>query len=106
MMKKTNTNMKGKIESTLATIDSIQEVKVSPFFKDKTMKRLFSKKQEEESYVWSWFTPKIQLAMLACIVVLNIFAFSQLKQDAYEDEMSQFVESYGFSTSNETSLIN
>lgn len=99
-----NNDILKKVNETFKVIEIIDDVYVSPSFKDKTMRRLFSKK-EEESYVWSWFTPKIQLATLTCVVILNVVAFSQLKQDTYNNDISQFAESYGFSIDNETSLI-
>ena len=100
-----NNNMKEKIESTFNALDSIKEVQVSPFFKDKTMQKIFSEKKET-TYVWSWFTPKVQLATLVCIVILNVVAFSQLEQDSYNEDIYEFAESYGFSVTDDTSFIN
>lgn len=102
---KTNKNIQSKIDGTLNAIDTIEKVKISPFFKDKTMRRLFAKK-EEQQIVWSWFTPKLQLATLVCVVVLNVIAFTKLQETSYDDNINQFAESYGLSTSTETSLLN
>ena len=102
---KTNKDIQNKIDSTLSAIDTIEEAKVSPFFKDKTMQRLFAEK-EEKQIAWSWFTPKLQLATLVCVVILNAIALTKLQETSYDDNVNQFAESYGLSTSTETSLLN
>ena len=102
---KTNKDIKPEIDSIFEVIDAIEPVNVSPFFKDKTMQRLFSEK-EEKQIVWSWFTPKMQLVTLVGVVILNIIAFTRLQESSYSDNVKQFAESYGLSTSTETSLLN
>jgi len=101
----THKNIHEKVENTFQTIEAIEEVKVSPFFKERTLQRIFAEK--EEPVVWPWFTPKLQLATLVCFVVLNVFAFIQLESDTYESNVDDFAESYGLSTDNdsETSLF-
>lgn len=102
-----NKDIQNKIDSTLNAMDVIEGVNVSPFFKDKTMQRLFT--EEEEITVWNWFTPKLQLATLVCVIVLNVFAFSKLNasnNSSYDDSIDQFAETYGLSTSLETSFLN
>lgn len=101
----TNKNIQEKVDDVFAAIDGIENVNVSPFFKDKTMQRLFTEK-EEVAATWSWFTPKLQLATLVCVVVLNVIAFSQLQTTTYNDNMSQFAETYGLSISDDTSVLN
>ena len=101
----TNKEIQKKIDSTLDAIDAIETVNVPPFFKDKTMQRLFAE-HEEKQVAWSWFTPKLQFATLVCIVVLNVIAFTNLQKTAYDENVSQFAESYGLSTSTETSVLN
>ena len=101
----TNKNIQHKIERTLEVMDTIETVNVSPFFKGKTMNRLFAEKEEQQT-VWSWFTPKLQLATLVCIIVLNIVASTKLKETKYDENVSQFAETYGLSTNTTTSLLN
>ena len=101
---KTNKDIQNKIDSTMSAMDTIGSVKVSPFFKDKTMQRLFSEK-EEDQMVWSWFTPKLQLVALICIVAINVFVFTQLNTDLYNTNVNQFAETYGLTTSTETPLF-
>ena len=88
-------------------MDAIETVNVSPFFKDKTMQRLFAEK-EETTTVWNWFTPKLQLATLVCVVVLNVIAFPKLDDaTSYDENVSEFAESYGLSASDDdTSILN
>lgn len=100
-----NNNIKKKIDSILNSADAIEEVKISPFFKDQTLQRLFTEKEKQQS-AFSWFSPKLQFATLACVVILNVFAFTKLKETTYNENVSQFAESYGLSTSTETFLLN
>jgi hypothetical protein len=103
----TGRNIQNKINATFDTLDSIESVSVSPFFKDKTMNVLFSEKEAKQT-AWNWFTPKLQLATLVCIVVLNVIAFAKLDTaSTYEESMSEFASSYGLSTSdNYISILN
>ena len=103
----TNKNIQSKIDSTLSVMDAIETVNVSPFFKGKTMQRLFAEK-EETTTVWNWFTPKLQLATLVCVVVLNVIAFTKLDDaTSYDENVSEFAESYGLSASDDdTSILN
>lgn len=103
----TDRNIQNKINDTLNTLESIENVNVSPFFKGKTMQLLFAEKDLEQT-VWAWFTPKLQLATLVCVVVLNVIAFTKLEEaSSYDENLSEFAESYGLSTSDDdTSLLN
>ena len=102
----TKKNIQDKIDDTLKAMDSVQEVKVSPFFKDKTMQLLFEEK-EEQNIAWSWFTPKLQLATLVCFVVLNVLALRQYNANKYNTNIDEFAETYGLETTEtEISLFN
>ena len=103
---KTNNNIAEKVKSTFESIDHIQDIKTSPFFKDKTMRKLFDAKVAEDKIVFSWFTPKLQLATLVCIISLNAFALIQLKTTIYDSNVSNFGENYSLSNNNETSILN
>ena len=102
----TNNNIAEKVKSTFESIDHIQDIKTSPFFKDKTMRKLFDAEVEEDKIVFSWFTPKLQLASLVCVIALNVFAFIQLKSTTYDSNVSNFSENYSLSTNSETSILN
>jgi len=100
-----NKNIQDKVNSTLNVLDALQTPQVSPFFKDKTMQRMFQNKEEEQE-VWSWFTPKIQLATLVCVVVLNIVAFAKMKSSSYDENINDFAETYGLTISTENTFLN
>ncbi|WP_372756628.1 hypothetical protein [Mariniflexile sp.] len=101
----TNKDLQNKIDSTLNAIDAIESVNVSPFFKDKTMQRLFAEKDEPVT-TWSWFSPKLQLATLVCVIVLNIIAFSEISKSNYDENINDFAETYGLSVSTDSSILN
>ena len=102
---KTNVEMNKKVNDTFDAIESIQEVKVSPFFKENVMHQIRSASEEIQDSTWSWFTPKLQLATLVCVVILNIMAFNNLKETTYDESLSNFAESYGLSTNTESTLL-
>ena len=102
---KINKNIQYKIDKTIDSIDAIDQVKVSPFFKDKMMKRLFNEEKEEQ-YVFSWFSPKLQFATLVCVIVLNLVAFNKIQKDSYNENVSSFATSYGLQSDSENSIFN
>ncbi|MFB0937379.1 MAG: hypothetical protein ACJAV9_000108 [Urechidicola sp.] len=101
---KTNKNIQHNIDATFDALDSVKEVDVPPFFKEKVMKRLFSQ-EKEEKYIWFWFTPKFQLATLVCVIVLNLVAFTELQADAYNDNVRSFGTTYGLQSDAENSIF-
>ncbi|WP_397363158.1 hypothetical protein [Olleya sp. R77988] len=102
---KTNKNIQQQIENTFDAMDSIQQVNVSPFFKDKTLQRMFSKKEETVS-IWSWFTPQLQLATLVCVLAINVYAIRQIKNSSYNESISTFATDYGLSAESKSSTFN
>lgn len=86
-------------------VDAIDAVKVSPFFKEKTMHRLFSEKAPEE-LVFPWFTPKLQFAALVGVIVFNAFVFSNLGVATTDENVDEFTEVYALNTDSEISLSN
>jgi hypothetical protein len=98
-------NIKQNIEETLNVTDSIKDIKVSPFFKDKTLDLLFAEKEVTQTTRF-WFSPKLQLATLACVVIFNLYAFTKLKETTYNENVNQFAESYGLSKASENYLLN
>lgn len=103
----TNNNLQQHIDETINVLDDLKPVSLSPFFKDKTMNVLFAEKQEEQDIARTWFTPKWQLATLALVVVLNIMAFAKRDDTStYDEAVTEFAESYGLSTSDDTLILN
>jgi hypothetical protein len=72
--------------NTLDILDAIQEVQVSPFFKNKVLNRREQQKEVKESS-FSWFSPQLQFASLAlviCIIVKKIFFSISISHDSQE----------------------
>jgi len=102
---KINVDMTKKVNDTFDSIETIQEVKVSPFFKENVMHKIRMASEDIQETTYSWFTPKLQLATLVCVVVLNMMAFNNLKETTYDKNVSSFAESYGLSTTIESTLL-
>ncbi|MEO1031370.1 MAG: hypothetical protein AAFX55_08185 [Bacteroidota bacterium] len=102
----THKDIKQKIEATLNSADTIEEVKISPFFKEKALCQMFAEKQQEPFVLWSWLTPQVQLAALFLIVAINVFAMMQLRNKYYDNEISNFADSYGLTVDASESLMN
>lgn len=102
---KKNKNIQQQVENTFDAIDSIRQVSVSPFFKDKVLDSMFSKKEESIS-ILNWFTPQLQLATLICILAINLYAITQLKTSNYKQSISSFATDYGLTTETNSSFFN
>ncbi|WP_430409054.1 hypothetical protein [Kordia sp.] len=103
---KTPEEINKDIEATFDVLENINEVNVSPFFKDKTMQRLFAEKEEIVSTSFGWFTPKLQLATLVCILIVNVFGILQLTKTEYNDSISEFANAYELSQETQPSVFN
>lgn len=102
---RTNLEIEKKVKATIDSVESIEEVSVSPFFKEKVMHQIRTASEDRKEIVLSWFTPRLQLATLVCIVVLNIIAFSNLEDNSYDENLNEFAESYGLSTSTDIAIL-
>lgn len=94
-----------KVNATLSVVDTIQEVKVSPFLKDKVLNNLTAKVEETQK-VWSWYTPKYQIATLIVVILLNVYAYKVLTSDEYNTTVEEFVDTYDFGDEMYTSIFN
>ena len=103
---KPNSEIKKKVKDTFDSIESIKEVQVSPFFKENVMHQIRNASEDIQEATRSWFTPKLQLATLVCVVVLNVMAFTKLKETSYNENVIEFAESYGLSISTGNSILN
>lgn len=65
-----NKEIDKKVEDTFMAIETIEKVKVSPYFKHKVLQKINEEKEEKEK-VFSWLTPKFQLAAVLVILFLN-----------------------------------
>lgn len=94
-----------KVNTTLNAVDTIQEVKVSPFLKDRILNNI-NTEVEETQKIWSWFTPKLQVAMLIAVILLNVYAYKVLTSDNYNTTVEEFVDTYDFGEETYTSIFN
>lgn len=101
---KTSKYIRDKVDDVLNSVDAINDVKVSPYFKDKAIQVLFSEKESRPSS-WSWMMPKLQLAALLCFIVLNIFALTQINKPSYDEYISEFADLYDLNVSEDNSLL-
>lgn len=100
-----NTEIDNKVKATIDSVDSIQEVNVSPFLKDRILHQLDAE-EELSSSVLSWFTPQLQLAALCLVILLNVYAYSVLTSQEYETKVEEFVDTYDFGDETYTSIFN
>jgi len=96
-----------QVAATFKVLDTIEEVKVNHFFKHKVLQQLNNQK-EEKTRILAWFTPRLQLATLALVILLNtsavLYAFSFQEQTSV-DSLDTFAQEY-FLQSETTSLLN
>lgn len=100
-----DTELNKKVKATLNVADTIQEVKVSPFLKDRILNNLNTEIDETQK-VWAWFTPKFQLATLIVVILLNVYAYKVLTSDNYNTTVEEFVDTYDFGEETYTSIFN
>ncbi|PQJ81399.1 hypothetical protein [Polaribacter glomeratus] len=96
-----------QVEAAFNALGVIGEVKVNHFFKHKVLQQLAHQK-EEKSKVFTWFTPQLQMASLALIVLLNasaiLYAFSA-QTDTLDASLETFAQEYSLQ-SETTSILN
>ena len=85
-----------QIDKTLEIGSQLTQVEISHQFKEKVMSQLFTEK--EISSIFSWFTPKLQLATLAMIIFLNTLAVTYISQSNYKSNIQTFAQSFNLST--------
>ena len=85
-----------QVAATFKALETIEEVKVNHFFKQKVLQQLNNQKEEKTS-ILAWFTPSLQLATLALVVLLNtsavFYAFSLQEQNSV-DSLDTFAKEY------------
>jgi hypothetical protein len=102
-----NSKIKDKVNETFKSLDAIHEVNISPFFKDKTMRLLFTETPTDKyAWLWAWFTPKLQLATLVSFILINIYTFSKMNENEYKETVSVFAETYGLKVDNQSKMFN
>ena len=85
-----------QVIAAFKVLDTLEELKVNPFFKHKVLQQLNNQKEEKTS-ILAWFTPSLQLATLALVVLLNtsavFYAFSLQEQNSV-DSLDTFAQEY------------
>lgn len=96
-----------QVEATFKALDVIEEVKVNHFFKHKVLQQIEHQKEEKTS-ILTWFTPQLQIATLALIVLLNasavVYAFSSQSKTS-SGGLETFAQEYSLQ-SETISLLN
>ena len=100
-----NSEIDKKVKMTIDSVDSMEEVRVSPFLKDRILHQLHAK-EELSSPVFSWFTPQLQLVALCMVIVLNVYAYTILTSQEYETKVEEFLDTYDFEDETYTSIFN
>ncbi|MFY9243289.1 MAG: hypothetical protein WAO74_09700 [Polaribacter sp.] len=99
--------IKQQVDDTFKVLDSFDVVKVNSFFKHKVLQKINAEKElEEKSIVFGWFTPKLQLATLGLVLLLNassIFYVFLSQEKNTEVTIETFAKSYSLQT--ETNYI-
>ena len=97
-----------RIDELIDASGDIQSVNTPPFFKDKVLNRLRQVKEgsHPEQPILQWLSPKFQVIALVVFVILNGSALLYYHQDMKAQELQTFAETYGFSASEETSILN
>jgi hypothetical protein len=85
-----------QVAATFKALETIEEVKVNHFFKQKVLQQLNNQKEEKTS-ILAWFTPSLQWATLALMVLLNtsavFYAFSFQEKNSV-DSFDTFAKEY------------
>lgn len=96
-----------QVDATFKTLDAIEEVKVNHFFKHKVLQQLENEKEEKIS-ILNRFTPKLQLATLVIVLLINtsavLYAFSSQEQIS-ETSIENFAQEYSLQ-SESNSILN
>jgi len=100
-----NSEIDKKVKATIDSIELIEEVRVSPFLKDRILHQLDAKEELSLS-VFNWFTPQLQLAALSLVILLNVYAYTKLSSQEYETKVEEFVDTYDFGDETYTSIFN
>lgn len=96
-----------QVEAAFNTLDAIEEVNVNHFFKHKVLQQIENKK-EVKTRIFTWFTPQLQMATLAIVLLLNVsailYVFSSQK-DTSNSSLESFAQEYSLQPET-TSLLN
>ncbi len=96
-----------QVEAAFNALGVIEEVKVNHFFKHKVLQKIVHQKVEKAK-VFTWFTPQLQMASLALVLLLNasaiLYAFSS-QTTTSDTSLESFAQEYSLQ-SETISLLN
>ena len=105
-------DIKNSVKETLEVLDDIKKVEVSPFFAHQVLQAIKIEKEhqiEKTDAVFSWFSPNVQLASLAIILIINVtailYGFKAGEVSSSSSEIEQFAVEYHLQSEN-NSIIN
>lgn len=94
-----------KVNKAFEALEEIKEVKVNANFKQNVFRKL-EEETDDVAVVFNWFTPKLQLAVMVIVLLVNasaiVYSFSSLTE---ETNISGFAEAYNLTTT-DTLIIN
>ncbi len=94
-----------QVKLTIDAADKIEQVKASPFLKNKVMRRLFDEPQEQIQLLFPWFTPRLQLTTLAVLILMNIIAFRTMSLSSSSEDIDRFAQAYELIQDNDVTLF-
>ena len=95
------------IDELLDSNSDIKKVAAPPFFKERVLREISANKENKEPQPWMyWMTPKFQWMALGLFVLLNFAVLYYYNTSSQEKELETFASSYGFASSEETSILN
>lgn len=85
-------NLENKIEEVFTSLNEINEVKVSALFKEKVLGNI--ENSEPELIYYSWFTPRLQIAAMVIIILVNTLAVYHLFLNQDSASLENLAEQY------------
>ncbi|MBV7268618.1 hypothetical protein [Winogradskyella luteola] len=100
-----NPEIDKKVKATLDAIETIEDVRVSSFLKDRILASTNNTDTVEMDNLWSWFTPSLQFIILVVFMVLNIYTCINLDAEDYNASVDEFIEAYNLVEDNGSTIF-
>jgi hypothetical protein len=94
-----NKNISEQVDNIFEVLNSIEKTSVSPFFKQKVLHKMFLK-EEEKTVMKLWFTPKLQLAAIALVLLVNAISLFYVFNENNSTTIDNFAKEYSLSSTN------
>lgn len=102
----TNKTTTQKVDEVLSSLDNLEEVKISPFFKQSVLNKIELEK-EKSVIQFSWFSPQLQLAAVCIVLLLNaivmFYTFTN-NSSVSENSIETFAQEYHLQSSSDSIL--